>query len=132
MAETRHAFFRRRTPNRYLVGLYGEVEPFLKFEVEARKPGKTKLRTRSRLAEQEIYLREILHVKRHATHKLGLIIHMRYVASSVQSGADIMLDVETEEERESWIDAIDRLLGDAKPHRFLETQKKGFLKRIFG
>ncbi len=29
-------------------------------------------------------------------------------------------------------DAVDRLLGQEKPHRFLEAQKKGLLQRLFG
>ena len=32
----------------------------------------------------------------------------------------------------AYSDLVDRFLGKNLPHRFLVTQKKGFLKRLFG
>ncbi|MFT6113522.1 MAG: septum site-determining protein MinD, partial [Oleispira sp.] len=29
-------------------------------------------------------------------------------------------------------DAVARYLGEERPHRFLEAERKGFLKRVFG
>jgi len=32
----------------------------------------------------------------------------------------------------AYTDAVDRLMGEEKPLRFLEVQKKGFIKRLLG
>jgi len=33
---------------------------------------------------------------------------------------------------QAYSDAVARYLGEDRPHRFLEKQKKSFLKRVFG
>jgi len=53
------------------------------------------------------------------------------VLESSNAGKPVILDEESEA-GQAYTDAIDRLLGEAKPHRFMEVQKKGILKRIFG
>ena len=32
----------------------------------------------------------------------------------------------------AYADTVDRLLGEERPFRFVEEEKKGFLKRLFG
>ena len=43
----------------------------------------------------------------------------------------VILDDDSEA-GQAYSDAIDRLLGEQRPHRFMEVQKKGILKRFFG
>ena len=50
---------------------------------------------------------------------------------SSNAGRPVILDDESEA-GQAYSDAIDRLLGEARPHRFMEVQKKGILKRFFG
>jgi len=62
---------------------------------------------------------------------LGIIPESPSVLESSNAGKPVILDEESEA-GQAYTDAIDRLLGEAKPHRFMEVQKKGILKRIFG
>ena len=39
---------------------------------------------------------------------------------------------DTSDAGQAYSDAVDRLLGEERPHRFLEAQKKGLLQRLFG
>lgn len=32
----------------------------------------------------------------------------------------------------AYADTVERLLGEVRPFRFIEEEKKGFLKRLFG
>jgi len=43
----------------------------------------------------------------------------------------VILDEDTEA-GQAYEDAVARLLGEERELRFLDTQKKGFLKRMFG
>ena len=62
---------------------------------------------------------------------LGIIPESPSVLESSNAGKPVILDEESEA-GQAYADAIDRLLGEAKPHRFMEIQKKGLLKRLFG
>ena len=33
---------------------------------------------------------------------------------------------------QAYLDVVYRFLGQERPHRFIEIEKRGFLKRIFG
>ena len=46
-------------------------------------------------------------------------------------GVPVIFDAESDA-GQAYGDAVDRLLGADMPHRFLEVQKKGILKRLFG
>ena len=62
---------------------------------------------------------------------LGIIPESSSVLDSSNAGKPVILSPESEA-GQAYADAIDRLLGEDKPHRFMEVQKKGLLSRIFG
>jgi len=62
---------------------------------------------------------------------LGIIPESQTVLESSNAGKPVILD-DISEAGQAYGDAIDRLLGEAKPHRFMETAKKGFFRRLFG
>lgn len=62
---------------------------------------------------------------------LGVIPESEAVLKASNSGAPVILDNDSEA-GQAYGDAIARLLGEDVPHRFLEVQKKGFLKRLIG
>lgn len=62
---------------------------------------------------------------------LGVIPESEAVLKASNSGAPVILDNDSEA-GQAYGDAIARLLGEDIPHRFLEVQKKGFLKRLIG
>jgi len=62
---------------------------------------------------------------------LGIIPESQTVLESSNSGKPVILDDESEA-GQAYSDAIDRLMGENKPHRFMEATKKGFFKRLFG
>ncbi len=61
---------------------------------------------------------------------LGVIPESPSVLSSSNSGVPVIHDQSTDA-GQAYGDAVDRLLGEDKPHRFLDIQKKGFFKRMF-
>mgnify|MGYP000220366073 CR=1 FL=1 len=61
---------------------------------------------------------------------LGVIPESQTVLSSSNSGVPVIRDLESTA-GQAYTDAVDRLLGNEKPHRFLQVQKKGFFKRMF-
>ena len=62
---------------------------------------------------------------------LGVIPESEAVLKASNQGAPVILDQETQA-GQAYNDAVDRLLGEQVEHRFLEEQKKGFLKRLLG
>lgn len=62
---------------------------------------------------------------------LGVIPESEAVLKASNSGAPVILDNDSEA-GQAYGDAISRLLGEEVEHRFLEVQKKGFLKRLIG
>jgi septum site-determining protein MinD len=69
---------------------------------------------------------EILSIK-----LLGVIPESQAVLKASNSGVPVILDGESDA-GQAYADAVERLLGNEVPHRFLEVQKKGFLNRLFG
>ncbi|REH39913.1 septum site-determining protein MinD [Paraperlucidibaca baekdonensis] len=69
---------------------------------------------------------EILSIK-----LLGVIPESQAVLKASNQGVPVIFDAESDA-GQAYSDAVDRLLGADMPHRFLEVQKKGILKRIFG
>jgi septum site-determining protein MinD len=62
---------------------------------------------------------------------LGVIPESEAVLKASNQGQPVILDSEAQA-GQAYSDAVDRLLGKDVEHRFLEAQKKGFLKRLLG
>ena len=62
---------------------------------------------------------------------LGVIPESEAVLKASNSGVPVIMD-EATPAGQAYNDAVDRLLGSDKPHRFLEAEKKSFLKRLLG
>jgi septum site-determining protein MinD len=71
-------------------------------------------------------IEEILAVK-----LLGVIPESQAVLNASNKGVPVILD-DKSDAGQAYEDTVARLLGDDRPHRFLEAQRKGFLKRVFG
>lgn len=62
---------------------------------------------------------------------LGVIPESQAVLKASNQGIPVIMD-DKSDAGQAYSDAVDRLLGEEKPHRFLEAQKKGLLQRLFG
>jgi septum site-determining protein MinD len=62
---------------------------------------------------------------------LGVIPESQSVLQSSNAGYPVILD-EISDAGQAYTDIVARFLGEELPHRFLETQKKPFLRRLFG
>jgi len=62
---------------------------------------------------------------------LGVIPESEAVLKASNQGIPVTHD-EQSDAGQAYDDAVARYLGEDRPHRFLEKQKKGFLKRVFG
>lgn len=62
---------------------------------------------------------------------LGVIPESEAVLKASNQGTPVILD-EATTAGQAYSDAVDRLLGKDIPHRFLEAEKKSFLKRLLG
>ena len=62
---------------------------------------------------------------------LGVIPESQAVLSASNSGQPVILDTESDA-GQAYSDAINRLLGETVDFRFLDVEKKGLFKRIFG
>ncbi len=62
---------------------------------------------------------------------LGVIPESQSVLNASNNGTPVVLD-EKSDAGQAYQDTVARLLGEDLPHRFLEAQKSGFLKRVFG
>ena len=109
------------------------------------------LQSKSRLAEQGGAVKEHLLVTRYnyervergemlsvedivdilAIPLLGVIPESEAVLKASNQGVPVVHD-EKSDAGQAYDDAVARYLGEDRPHRFLESQKKGFLKRVFG
>lgn len=47
------------------------------------------------------------------------------------NGEPVILDINADAGK-AYADTVERLLGEERPFRFIEEEKKGFLKRLFG
>lgn len=109
------------------------------------------LQSKSRLAEQGKSVKEHLLLTRYNPERvargemlsvqdvedilaiplLGVIPESEAVLKASNQGIPVVHDVESDA-GQAYDDAVSRYLGEDRPHRFLEKQKKGFLKRVFG
>ncbi|MAK91460.1 MAG: septum site-determining protein MinD [Oceanospirillaceae bacterium] len=62
---------------------------------------------------------------------LGVIPESEAVLKASNQGVPVVHDADSDA-GQAYADAVARYLGEDRPHRFLEKQKKGFLKRVFG
>lgn len=62
---------------------------------------------------------------------LGVIPEDQSVLRASNQGEPVILDTESNAGK-AYDDSIRRLLGEQHPHRFIEEEKKSFLKRLFG
>ncbi|WP_304639731.1 septum site-determining protein MinD [Pseudomonas sp.] len=62
---------------------------------------------------------------------LGVIPESQAVLKASNQGVPVIMDDQSDA-GQAYGDAVDRLLGEEKPHRFLEAQKKTLLQRLFG
>ncbi|MDR9892403.1 septum site-determining protein MinD [Pseudenterobacter timonensis] len=69
---------------------------------------------------------EILRIK-----LVGVIPEDQSVLRASNQGEPVILDTNADAGK-AYADTVDRLLGEERPFRFIEEEKKGFLKRLFG
>jgi septum site-determining protein MinD len=62
---------------------------------------------------------------------LGVIPESQAVLRASNSGVPVIMD-QLSDAGQAYSDAVSRFLGESIPHRFLNIEKKGFLKRLFG
>ncbi|BAP40830.1 septum site-determining protein MinD [Pseudomonas sp. 21LCFQ02] len=62
---------------------------------------------------------------------LGVIPESQAVLKASNQGVPVILD-EQSDAGQAYSDAVDRLLGKDREHRFLDEKKKGFFERLFG
>ena len=62
---------------------------------------------------------------------LGVIPESESVLKASNTGSPVILD-EASNAGQAYKDAVSRFLGEDRPHRFLDPEKKGFLSRLFG
>lgn len=109
------------------------------------------LQSKSRLAEQGKSVKEHLLLTRYNPERvargemlsvqdvedilaiplLGVIPESEAVLKASNQGIPVVHDADSDA-GQAYDDAVARYLGEDRPHRFLEKQKKGFLKRVFG
>jgi len=64
-------------------------------------------------------------------HLLGVIPESKSVLSASNSGTPVILDVESNA-GQAYADVVARYLGEDKPHRFIDEEKKGLFGKLFG
>ncbi|ASN85585.1 septum site-determining protein MinD [Pectobacterium versatile] len=62
---------------------------------------------------------------------VGVIPEDQSVLRASNQGEPVILDAEADAGK-AYADTVERLLGEERPFRFVEEEKKGFLKRLFG
>ena len=62
---------------------------------------------------------------------LGVVPESEDVLNASNAGTPVIL-TENSQAAEAYKDIVTRFLGEEKPHRFLQAEKKGFLKKLFG
>ncbi|MEL3019206.1 septum site-determining protein MinD [Escherichia coli] len=71
-------------------------------------------------------VQEILRIK-----LVGVIPEDQSVLRASNQGEPVILDINADAGK-AYADTVERLLGEERPFRFIEEEKKGFLKRLFG
>ncbi len=109
------------------------------------------LQSRSRVVEQGGSVKEYLMVTRYNSERvargemlsiedvqdilaiplLGVIPESEAVLNASNKGVPVVHDHDSDA-GQAYDDAVARYLGEERPHRYMERQRKGFLKRVFG
>lgn len=63
---------------------------------------------------------------------LGVIPESQSVLTASNMGVPVIMSSEKSDAADAYRDVIKRLLGQQQPHRFIESEKKGFFSRLFG
>jgi len=61
---------------------------------------------------------------------MGVIPESQIVLNSSNQGIPVILETESDA-GQAYDDAVARLLGEEREHRFMTAQRKGFISRIF-
>jgi len=64
-------------------------------------------------------------------HLLGVIPESKSVLNASNSGTPVILD-EQSDAGQAYSDIVARYLGENKPHRFIDEEKKGLFSKLFG
>ncbi|KAF3982244.1 MAG: septum site-determining protein MinD [Methylococcales symbiont of Hymedesmia sp. n. MRB-2018] len=64
-------------------------------------------------------------------HLLGVIPESKSVLNASNSGTPVILNEESNA-GQAYADVVARYLGEDKPHRFIDEEKKGLFRKIFG
>ncbi|KAF3977334.1 MAG: septum site-determining protein MinD [Methylococcales symbiont of Iophon sp. n. MRB-2018] len=64
-------------------------------------------------------------------HLLGVIPESKSVLTASNAGTPVILDEESDA-GQAYADVVARYLGEDKPHRFIDEEKKGLFRTIFG
>jgi len=64
-------------------------------------------------------------------HLLGVIPESKSVLNASNSGTPVILD-EQSDAGQAYADIVARYLGENRPHRFIEEEKKGLFSKLFG
>jgi septum site-determining protein MinD len=64
-------------------------------------------------------------------HLLGVIPESKSVLNASNSGTPVILD-EQSDAGQAYADIVARYLGEDKPHRFIEEEKKGLFSKLLG
>jgi len=62
---------------------------------------------------------------------IGVIPESQAVLQASNSGIPVILE-ESSDSGQAYMDVVARFLGEERPMRFIEAEKRGFLKRLFG
>jgi septum site-determining protein MinD len=62
---------------------------------------------------------------------LGVIPESKSVLQASNKGTPVILD-ESTDVAQAYLDVVWRYLGEERPHRFIEMEKRGILRRLFG
>lgn len=88
----------------------------------------------SRYSPERVKLGEMLSVEDVqeilSLNLLGVIPESKSVLNASNSGIPVILD-EKSDAGQAYADIVDRYLGENKPHRFIEEEKKGLFNKLF-
>ena len=62
---------------------------------------------------------------------LGVIPESESVLKASNTGTPVIMDEESVAGK-AYRDAVNRFLGESLPHRFIEPERRGLFKRLFG
>jgi len=89
----------------------------------------------SRYSPERVKLGEMLSVddvqEILSLHLLGVIPESKSVLNASNSGTPVILD-EQSDAGQAYADIVSRYLGESKPHRFIDEEKKGLFSKLFG